>query len=60
MSAANADLIDAAKRALAFIEDEADNRSAAGSEMSDYEREPRELADDLRAAIFRATTAGEP
>ncbi len=37
--------------ALAFIEEEAENRSAAGSTMSDYEREPRELAERLRAAL---------
>lgn len=34
-----------------FLEDEADNRAAAGSEMSDYEREPRELAERVRQAI---------
>lgn len=34
-----------------FIEEEADNRSAAGSECSDYEREPRELAARLRSAM---------
>lgn len=36
---------------LDFLDDEAENRAAAGSEMSDYEREPRELAEDLRALI---------
>ncbi|MGA0604927.1 hypothetical protein ACO2Q0_02920 [Phenylobacterium sp. VNQ135] len=40
-----------------FLEDEADNRAAAGSEMSDYEREPRELAERLRGAIDRARGA---
>lgn len=44
-------LVEAAKEALEFISDEAENRSAAGSEMSDYEREPREIADRLRTAI---------
>jgi hypothetical protein len=33
---------------LEFLEDEADNRAAAGSEMSDYEREPSKLAEELR------------
>lgn len=32
------------REAHAFISEEADNRAAAGSETSDYEREPRELA----------------
>lgn len=36
-----------------FLEEEADNRAAAGSEMSDYEREPRELAERLRVALSR-------
>ena len=34
-----------------FIEDEADNRAAAGSVMSDYEREPRELLARIDAAL---------
>lgn len=34
-----------------FIEDEADNRAAAGSAMSDYEREPRELLERIDAAL---------
>jgi hypothetical protein len=34
-----------------FLEEEADNRAAAGSSMSDYEREPRELADELRSYL---------
>lgn len=33
--------------AWCFIQEEANNRAAAGSEMSDYEREPRELADRI-------------
>lgn len=36
---------------LAFIDEEANNRSAAGSEMSDYEREPRELAERIAAVL---------
>jgi hypothetical protein len=34
-----------------FLEEEADNRASAGSEMSDYEREARELADELGALL---------
>jgi hypothetical protein len=34
-----------------FISEEADNRAAAGSEMSDYEREPRELAERIAGAL---------
>ena len=34
-----------------FIEEEADNRAAAGSTMSDYEREPRELLKQIDAAL---------
>ncbi len=34
-----------------FIEDEADSRGAAGSTMSDYEREPRELLERIDAAL---------
>jgi hypothetical protein len=34
-----------------FLEEESENRGAAGSEMSDYEREPRELADELGALL---------
>jgi ribosome modulation factor len=37
-----------------FLEEEAENRSAAGSAMSDYEREPRELAERVRAMITEA------
>jgi len=40
--------------ALAFIEEEAENRAEAGSEYSDYEREPRELAERLAAVIGTA------
>ena len=39
------------KAALSLIEDEAENRSAGGSEMSAYEREPRELAERIRALL---------
>lgn len=37
--------------AFGFISEEADNRSAAGSEMTDYESEPRELAGRIREAL---------
>lgn len=40
---------DRLKRVLEFLNDEADNRGAAGSEMSDYEREPRECAEEVAA-----------
>jgi hypothetical protein len=52
--AAAPDLLAALKAAHDFIVDEADNRAAAGSEMSDYEREPRELAEGIAAAIAKA------
>lgn len=39
-----------------FIEDEADNRGAAGSYYSDYEREPRDLADRIRTVIQKASS----
>jgi hypothetical protein len=42
-----------------FLEEEADNRAAAGSEMSDYEREPRELAERLRVALSRRPSREE-
>jgi hypothetical protein len=35
-------------RILEFLDEEADNRAFSGSEMSDYEREVRDLADELR------------
>ena len=44
---------------LDFLDDEAENRAAAGSEMSDYEREPRELADDLRAILAALPESGD-
>lgn len=44
----------ACRKALKFIREEADNRSEAGSEYSDYEREPRELADELEVALRAA------
>lgn len=47
-------LLEALERVLPFIEEEADNRAHAGSEHSDYEREPRELADICRSAILQA------
>ena len=46
-----ADLRTVLKLAGDFIEDEADNRGAAGSAMSDYEREPRELLERIDAAL---------
>lgn len=49
----NEELVGLAWLALEFIEEEADNRAAAGSEMSDYEREPRALAEQLAAAIAK-------
>lgn len=52
--AAAPELLEALKDALTFVEEEAENRGAAGAEYSDYEREPRELADNLRAAIAKA------
>lgn len=39
------------REVVQFLEDEADNRAAAGSEMSDYEREPRDLAERLGALL---------
>lgn len=53
--AAAPELISALRQALVFVEEEADNRGAAGSEHSDYEREPRELSDVIAAAIRKAT-----
>ena len=44
-------MLAALKAAAEFLEDEADNRAAAGSEMSDYEREPRDVLDQVQAAI---------
>lgn len=38
-------------RILEFLNDEAEQRSDAGSAMSDYEREPRELAEELSAYL---------
>lgn len=55
--AAAPDLLNVAIEALTFIEDEAENRSAAGSAYSDYEREPRELAERLRAVVAKQTQA---
>jgi hypothetical protein len=37
--------------AMEFIESEAENRAAAGSKMSDYEREPHEAAEQLGYAV---------
>jgi hypothetical protein len=37
--------------AFGFIVEEADNRAEAGSEMSDYESEPRELAERIAEAL---------
>jgi hypothetical protein len=48
------DLLTVARAALAFIEEEAENRSEAGSTYSDYEKEPRDLAESLASAIAKA------
>jgi hypothetical protein len=48
------DIVATCRAALAFIEEEAENRAEAGSEYSDYEREPRELAEQLAAVISQA------
>lgn len=39
------------QRILEFLNDEAEQRSDAGSAMSDYEREPRELAEELATML---------
>lgn len=41
------------KRVWDFLDDEADNRGHAGSSEADYEREPRELAEEVQALIDR-------
>lgn len=46
-----AELLSVLTDAAEFIEEEAENRSHAGSEMSDYEREPRELAERIRVWV---------
>lgn len=48
--------LDALVTAYSFIADEADNRGAAGSEYSDYEREPHDLAGMLRRVIAETET----
>lgn len=47
------------REAVDFLEEEAENRSAAGSEMSDYEREPRELAERLKTIVDPEWRSGE-
>lgn len=42
---------------LDFLEDEADNRSCAGSDMSDYAREPKDLAERLEALLPARSSA---
>lgn len=49
------DLLEALQKLHAFVEEEAEQRASAGSTMSDYEREPRELAEIALAAIQKAT-----
>lgn len=34
-----------------FLNEEADQRDSVGSEMSDYAREPRELADEVQGFL---------
>lgn len=53
-AAALSGLLTVARAALTFIEEEAENRSEAGSTYSDYEKEPRDLAEWLAAAIKSA------
>ncbi len=48
-------MLEALRSAAAFIGEEADNREYAGSEHSDYEREPRDLVNRINAAIALAT-----
>ena len=48
-------MLEALRSAAAFIGEEADNREYAGSEHSDYEREPRDLVNRINAAIDLAT-----
>jgi hypothetical protein len=48
-------MLEALRLAAAFIGEEADNREYAGSEHSDYEREPRDLVNRINAAIDLAT-----
>lgn len=51
------DLYEALALAAEFVEEEAENRSAAGAEYSDYEREARDLAERIRAALSAARPA---
>jgi len=48
------DLHEATSAVISFLDEEADNRSAAGSDMSDYAREPRDLAERLGGALEAA------
>jgi hypothetical protein len=43
-----------------FLEEEAENRAAAGSEMSDYAREPRELQERVEAMLAGLPEANRP
>lgn len=54
-------LQEAVSAVISFLDEEADNRSAAGSDMSDYAREPRDLAERLGDAFeaAQALTAAE-
>lgn len=52
--ASSLDMLAALEKAREFIKEEADNRGDAGSEYSDYEREPRELVKEIDAVIRAA------
>jgi hypothetical protein len=54
-SPALANLIEAARQALYFIREEEATRSAAGTPDSDYEREPRDIAEALSSALMAVT-----
>ena len=41
----------ALQRAIEFLDDEAEQRSAAGSDMSDYATEPKDIGTDLRTVL---------
>lgn len=54
LSRAHDDMLAVMKKVREFIKEEADNRGDAGSEYSDYEREPRELVKEIDAVIRAA------
>ena len=41
----------ALQRAIKFLDDEAEQRTAAGSDMSDYATEPKDIGTDLRTVL---------